>query len=174
MSCVFIFFLYTTVITLVDAVPTTTVLAAKNIPSCFPTRPYCIRPRVDECYDAIFLVTQADPGYPIILGRPEVVGDSPRSFGVPRSWASLPPNCILKLDVTDPRASEELRLKSLTVPAEVVVKKCIIGGTGCGGSILVGQSQVLELTLAYYTAVDPNSGFLEVSMNGSILTHISS
>lgn len=110
----------------------------------------------------------ADPGYPIILGRPDIVGQGPRSYDVPRMWSSLPYNCVVKLDVTDPKAVEEVFLKTLTAPAEVVIRKCIIGGTGCGGSILAGKTKMLRLTLAYYTSVEGEGAVLDVGrINGS-------
>lgn len=113
-------------------------------------------------------MVKADPGYPVILGRPGVVGDGPRSYGVPRAWSSLPYNCVVKLDVTDSRAVEEVFLKTLTAPAELVIRNCIIGGTGCGGSILVGRNEGLELTLAYYTGVRGKGMVLDIGRaNGS-------
>ncbi|KAL8938825.1 MAG: hypothetical protein Q9216_003685 [Gyalolechia sp. 2 TL-2023] len=144
-------------ITIIKAAPSPAAGAPRTLPSCFPTRPHCIRPRVDECRDAISLMGNIDPGYPVILSRPECSEGTSRSYSVPHAWASVPKNCVVKLDVTDPKASDELFIKSLTIPAELVIRKCIIGGTGCGGSILVGKAKVLELTLAYYTAVEVGS-----------------
>ncbi|KAL8999974.1 MAG: hypothetical protein Q9188_005773, partial [Gyalolechia gomerana] len=152
--------------TLINAAPSPIALAAKPLPSCFPSRPYCIRPRIDECRDAISLMSSVDPGYPVILSRPDVGEASSRSYDVPRSWASVPQNCVVKIDVTDPKASEELFIRSLAISAEVIILKCIKGGIGCGGSILVGKEKNLELTLAYYTAVRPEDGFLMVASNG--------
>ncbi|KAL8995463.1 MAG: hypothetical protein Q9169_004804 [Polycauliona sp. 2 TL-2023] len=139
-----------------------------NLPTCFPTRPHCIRPRVDECRDALSVMVKADPGYSVILGRPEIVGDGPRSYGVPRMWSSLPFNCIVKIDVTDPKAWDETILKTLTAPAEVVIRKCIMGGTGCGGSMLVGKEKVLRLTLAYYTSIEGKGAVLDVGRGNGI------
>ncbi|KAL9009803.1 MAG: hypothetical protein Q9173_005199 [Seirophora scorigena] len=133
--------------------PAPTSPRARFLPACFPDRPHCIRPRVDECRDAITIMAAADPGYPIQLGRKEVIEDSPRAYRVPWEWSSLPINCIVKLDVTDPKAVELLLLRSLTTPAELVIRTCILGGTKCGGSILVGPNKVLALTLAYYSDV---------------------
>ncbi|KAL9026047.1 MAG: hypothetical protein Q9196_005228 [Gyalolechia fulgens] len=164
--------LFHTAITLINAAPSPTVRAAKTLPSCFPTRPHCIRPRVDECRDAIFFMGNVDPGYPVILSRPGIGEPTSRWFGVPRLWGSIPHNCVVKIDVTDPKASDEVLLKSLAIPAEFVIKKCIIGGTGCGGSILVGKAKVVELTLAYYTAVKPDDGFVMVASNGTVLMHV--
>lgn len=113
-----------------------------------------------------------DPGYPVILSRPDVGEPMSRSYDVPRSWASVPLNCVVKIDVTDPKVSEELFIRSLAIPAEVIIRKCIKGGTGCGGSILVGKENNLELTLAYYTAFRPEDGFLMVASNGTVLTHV--
>lgn len=141
---------------------------ANTLPTCFPTQPHCIRPRVDECRDALSIMVKADPGYPVILGRPGVVGDGPRAYGVPRAWSSLPYNCVVKLDVTDPRAVEEVFLMTLTAPAELVIRNCIIGGTGCGGSILVGRNEGLKLTLAYYNGVRGKGVVLDIGrVNGS-------
>ncbi|KAL8955480.1 MAG: hypothetical protein Q9193_006692, partial [Seirophora villosa] len=124
---------------------------ARLLPTCFPDRPHCIRPRVNECRDAVTIMAAADPGYPMELGRKEVLEDSPRPYRVPREWSSLPINCIVKLDVIDPKAVEVLLLRSLTLPAELVIRKCILGGSMCGGSILVGPNKALALTLAYYS-----------------------
>ena len=129
-------------------------LTAKFFPACFTTRPHCIRPRVEECRDAVFLMRLADPGYPIILGRRDIVESHTRAFEVPRRWLSLPYNCVVKLDVIDPKATDELRLQSLTSPAEKIIRSCIIGSTQCGGSMLVGPKRELELTLGYYSAVE--------------------
>lgn len=63
-------------------------------------------------------------------------------------------NCVVKIDVRDPRHTEETTLKALAIWAEVVVKKCIIKGTGCGGTILTGMTKALEVTVGYYTAVE--------------------
>lgn len=86
----------------------------------------------------------------------------------------MPPNCVVKIDVTDPKASETIFIKQLVIQAEVVVRKCIIGGTGCGGEILAGDKRVLRLTLAYYTAVDgfPGEGDLVVGGNGTVRVRV--
>ena len=141
---------------------------AGTLPTCFPTRPHCIRPRIGECRDALSVMVKVDPGYPVILGRPEIVGQGPRDYGVPRIWSSLPINCIVKLDVTEPKAVEEVELKTLTVPAEFVIRKCIAEGTGCGGSLLVGKGKKSRLTLAYYTSIEREGVLLDFgSGNGS-------
>lgn len=124
------------------------------VPKCFSTRPHCIRPRAEECRDAIYLMRTADPGYSVILGRDEIIKHAPRAFTVPYMWSSLPINCIVRVDVTDSKATEEVTLKSLAAMAEVVVRKCIIGDTGCGGSVLIGKAGKLRLTVSYYTAMD--------------------
>lgn len=162
--------LFATSVILVNAVPSRTSLAAKIHPSCFPTRPYCIRPQLAECRDAILLMGAADPGYPVILGRADIVGGLPHSYSVPQIWNSVPKNCVLKIDVTDPRDTEVVALKSLILPAEILVEECIIRGTGCGGSILAGKKRVLKLTLAYYTALHFSSGFLEAYSNDTFHT----
>ncbi|KAI4136702.1 MAG: hypothetical protein L6R39_007656 [Caloplaca ligustica] len=159
------------IITFVIAVPPPTPLGAKLHPICFPIRPHCLRPRVDECREAMSVMVFADAGYPYIFGRPEIVVDTPRSFIVPHSWSSLPRNCVVKIDVTDPRATEEVTLKSLTAPAEVVIHKCILAGNGCGGSILVGKSRMMELMLAYYTADEIKSGISDLRLNRTFMTH---
>lgn len=171
MSCLIIL-LFHVAIAIVDAAPPRTALAAKILPTCFPTRPYCIRPRIEECRKAISLMGVADPGYPIIVGRPDVVKGKSHSYSVPHAWASVPVNCVVKIDVTDPKATDEVTLISLTALAEVVIKNCILGGTGCGGSILAGKSKVLELILAYYTAIPHEGRLLSTASNGTILTHV--
>ncbi len=35
--------------------------------------------------------------------------------------------------------------------AEFVVRRCVAGGTGCGGSVLVGKEGELEMVVGYYT-----------------------
>ncbi|KAI4098036.1 MAG: hypothetical protein LQ339_006604 [Xanthoria mediterranea] len=123
-------------------------------PKCFPTRPHCIRPRVEECRETIVRVYDAGPEYPLIFGRAEVIKESPHTFTVPRLWSSVPLNCILNVDVTDPKATEEVSLSSLAAMAEVVVRRCVVSGTGCGGSALIGRGGRLKVTVAYYTAMD--------------------
>ncbi|KAL8927085.1 MAG: hypothetical protein Q9208_002631 [Pyrenodesmia sp. 3 TL-2023] len=145
--------------TFVSSVPPLTPFTGIN-PKCFPTRPHCIRPRVEECRDAIYLIGVADPGYPVILGRSEAIDHVPHAFEVPYMWSSLPINCIVKIDVTDPTATEEVSLKALAGMSEVLVRKCIIGGTGCGGSVLVGKAGKLRLSVSYYTQVDRANGIL--------------
>ncbi|KAI4227736.1 MAG: hypothetical protein LQ349_006660 [Xanthoria aureola] len=132
-------------------------LVASLEPTCFPTRPYCIRPQVNECRDAIVLMAGSDPGYPLILGRTDAIKHESRAYDVPRKWASIPPNCVVKIDVRDPQTTVETTLKIQASWAEVVVKKCIIKGTGCGGAILTGATKYLELTVGYYTAVEIES-----------------
>ena len=113
-------------------------------------------------------MVKADPGYPVFLGRPGIVGQGLRDYGVPRIWSSLPINCIVKLDVTEPKAVEEVILKTLTAPAEFVIRKCIAEGTGCGGSILVGKWKQIRLTMAYYTSLEREGVLLDVGRrNGS-------
>lgn len=129
-------------------------------PKCFPTRPYCIRPRAEECRDAIVVMHGTDPGYPLIFGRSEIIKEAPHTYAVPHLWSSLPVNCIVKLDVTDPRATEEATLRSLAAMAEVVVRRCIVGGTGCGGSVSIGKGGSLNLMVAYYTVMDRVGGLL--------------
>lgn len=143
-------------------------LAAKFFPACFTTRPHCIRPRVQECRDATFLMRLADPGYPIILGRANIVESATRAFVVPRRWVSVPYNCVVKLDVVDPKATDELRLQTLTTPAERIIKYCVIGSTQCGGSMLVGPKRELELTLGYYSAVEMESELLRSASNTTL------
>ncbi|KAI4271840.1 MAG: hypothetical protein L6R35_006513 [Caloplaca aegaea] len=118
-------------------------------------------------------MTRADPGYPLDLGRKEVVGDGPRSYGVPRVWSSLPINCLVKIDVIDPKAVEVVpSLKALTAPAELIIRKCLLEGTQCGGSILVGPRRVLKLTLSYYTDVTgEDDGVLRVGRNGTDMAY---
>ncbi|KAL8679990.1 MAG: hypothetical protein Q9224_006984, partial [Gallowayella concinna] len=74
------------------------VLPADIVPICFPTRPHCIRPRVEECREAIDLMHTVDPGYPITVGRSEITEHIPHAFIVPRIWSSVPVNCIVKID----------------------------------------------------------------------------
>lgn len=174
MSLLFISIFYLLFAT-IDAAPSPTVLAAteKALPTCFPTRPHCIRPRAEECREATALMGSFEPGHPVILSRPEMSEQSSRSYTVPRQWASVPPNCVVKLDVTDPKASDQLFIKSLVIQGEIVIKKCIIGGTGCGGEILVGDRRVLRLTLAYYTAIKGfGEGVLMLGENGTVRVHV--
>ncbi|KAL8964953.1 MAG: hypothetical protein Q9197_006736, partial [Variospora fuerteventurae] len=128
---------------------------------------------VEECRDALSIMTLADPGYPIDLGRKEVIGDGPRSYAVPREWSSLPLNCIVKIDVIDPKAVEVIpTLKALTAPAELIIRQCLLEGTQCGGSILVGPRKVLKLTLSYYTDVTGgDDGVLRVGRNGTDMVY---
>ncbi|KAL9602427.1 MAG: hypothetical protein Q9219_001851 [cf. Caloplaca sp. 3 TL-2023] len=124
------------------------------LPSCFPSRPYCIRPRPEECRDAISLMAAADPGYPVIVSRVSPsVPPSPRTYGVPYAWASIPPNCVVKIDVTEPKATEEVTLKALAVTAGWVLRKCVVKGTGCGGVVVVGMGRRLEVRVGYYTGL---------------------
>ncbi|KAI4229103.1 MAG: hypothetical protein L6R40_008076 [Gallowayella cf. fulva] len=155
MNSLYLLLLFFSIITTSTATPASRPLtplhAAGTVPDCYPIRPYCIRPRVEECRDAIMLMGAIDPGYPVIVGRKEIVSKLPRSFDVPRMWSSLPVNCIVRIDVRDPKSTDETTLKVLTIAAELIVRKCIIKGTGCGGSILAGKSRGLVLKLSYYT-----------------------
>lgn len=145
-------FLYTTAF----SAPPPELLRGKNGLGlkCFPTRPHCIRPRVEECRETIVRVYDAGSDYPLIFGRAEIIKESPHTFTVPRLWSSVPLNCILNVDVTDPKATEEVTLRSLAAMAEVVVRRCVVSGTGCGGSVLIGRGGRLKVTVAYYTAMD--------------------
>ncbi|KAL8910192.1 MAG: hypothetical protein Q9171_004490 [Xanthocarpia ochracea] len=136
-------------------------------PTCFPTRPYCIRPRVEECRDAIYLMGTTGPDYPVIFGRDDAIIDMPRAYGLPRKWASLPDNCVVKIDVYDPQATDEATMKMLAASAELIVRWCILEGTGCGGTIMTGRTKALELTLGYYTAVDLEALLMRTRPNGS-------
>ena len=49
---------------------------------------------------------------------------------------------------------------ALTYVAELIVQQCVIGGTGCGGRMLVGGRRVLELMVGYYNSVGVNGGRL--------------
>lgn len=159
------FILLMLITTNTSAIPPRRSLGASVVPTCFPTRPYCIRPRAEECRDAIFLMASTDTEHPVIFGRPDVIKDTPRAYAVPQKWGSVPENCIVKIDVTDPRATEEVRMRSLAALAEVVVRKCVLGGTGCGGSASVGSVRsALELTLGYYTAVDIEGRSMDEAM----------
>ncbi len=125
---------------------------AANLPSCFPSGPACLRPRLDECRDAISKMRYTDPGHVTVLGRD--VAHSPRSIPLPYIWHSGPiKNCVVKLDVTGPEARDTLRLQTLTKPAEEILAVCVTGGSMCGGTMLVGKLRVLELTVGYYSAV---------------------
>lgn len=163
------FLLLHTIATIVYATPPQSLKAKKFFPSCYAERPYCIRPRALECRDAIFLMSTVDPGYPILLGRKEFIEGKPRAFAVPRKWGSIPDNCVVKLDMIDEKATEEVRLESLVSPADLVVRTCILKGSGCGGSVLVGPGRNIELSVAYYTAVASGGG---VSAMLSNLTYL--
>jgi hypothetical protein len=134
------------------ALATSLPLDATTLPSCFPSGPACLRPRLDECRDAISKMRYTDPGHVTILGRD--VAHSPRSIPLPYIWHSGPiKNCVVKLDVTGPEARDTLRLQTLTEPAEEILAVCVTGGSMCGGRMLVGKLRVLELTVGYYSAV---------------------
>ncbi|KAL8919902.1 MAG: hypothetical protein Q9172_004750 [Xanthocarpia lactea] len=117
-------------------------------PTCFPSRPYC-------------------PEHPVIYGREDAIKDMPRAYGLPRKWGAMPDNCVVKIDVNDPQATEEATMKMLAASAELVVRRCIQEGTGCGGTILTGRTKALELTLGYYTAVDLGESFTRTRPNVS-------
>jgi len=125
---------------------------AVPVPSCFASGPACLRPRLDECRDAISKMRYTDPGYITSFGRD--VEHSPRAIDLPYIWHSGPvKNCVVKLDVTSPDARDTLRLQTLTKPAEEILARCVTRGSMCGGKVLVGNLRVLELTVGYYTAV---------------------
>ena len=73
----------------------------------------------------------------------------------------------MQVDVTDPKATQEVRLKTLAAMAEVVVRRCVIGGSGCGGEVSVGEEGRLKLVVAYYTAMDRLRGGLPWRVNGT-------
>ena len=108
------------------------------------------------------------PKYPVIFGRDEAIIDIPRGYGVPRKWASMPDNCVVKVDVRDPQATDEATMKLLAASAELVVRWCILEGPGCGGSMLTGRTRRLELTLGYYTAVDLEGWLVRMRPNVSL------
>ena len=155
---------------IIDAIPTLPnrkPIVGAIRPTCFPTRPYCIRPRVQECRDTIFLMGSTGPEYPVIFGRDDVIKDIPRAYGLPRKWAAMPDNCVVKVDVYDPQATDEATMKMLAAGAELVVRWCILEGTGCGGSILSGRAKALEVSLGYYTALDFEDSHMHTRPNVS-------
>lgn len=134
------------------ALSTSLHLNAIPVPSCFASSPACLRPRLDECRDAISKMRYTDPGHTTELGRD--VADTSRSIRLPRIWHSGPiKNCVVKLDVKSPEARDTLRLQTLTRPAEGILARCVMQGPMCGGKVLVGNMRVLELTVGYYSAV---------------------
>lgn len=87
---VLLFAILLSVIANIEATPSLRPLLASIEPTCFPTRPYCIRPQVNECRDAIVFMAGSDPGFPFIFGRADVVKQEARAYGVPRKWDSIP------------------------------------------------------------------------------------
>lgn len=144
---------------------TTIALAMMPRPQCFPSSPACLRPRLEECRSAIRRLRNTDPGYPTILGRE--VDSLPRSISLPRIWHSSPRNCVVKLDVVSPEVRETMRLQYLTLPAEVILGACVAADTKCGGKLLIGRRQVLELTVGYYSAVRLDGLLEEIALSNA-------
>ncbi len=74
----------------------------------------------------------------------------------------------MEVDVTDPKATQEVRMKTLAAMAEVVVRRCVVGGTGCGGEVEIGDEGRLRMVVAYYTAIDGVGGGLPWRGNGNM------
>ena len=128
------------------------ILAASR-PECFPTSPACLRPQVSECREALMLMRHTDPGFVTLFGRH--LPWKRHTIDVPRIWQSSPRNCVVKLDVIAPEATDSFRLQYLTAQGEEVISACITGGTKCGGIINVGPKMVMQLQLGYYSAITP-------------------
>ena len=167
MNRLFLLFLYA--ITSIHAAPAQNSFKGRFIPACFSSRPHCIRPRAEECRDAVFLMGAADPGYPVVFGRANVVEHFSRPFIVPRRWSSVPNNCVVKIDVVNPATTDEFLLHRLVLPAEIIIEACILAGTQCGGSMLVGPRREVELTLGYYGAVTMGPSMLGLPSNTTAL-----
>ncbi|KAL8709865.1 MAG: hypothetical protein Q9220_005481 [cf. Caloplaca sp. 1 TL-2023] len=130
----------------------------KSRPTCSPTRPHCIRPRPAECREAITLLRSADPGHPLTMGRTPHIAGLPNAYALPRAWASVPPNCVIAIDVSTEDSVDEVVLKFEAVVAEALVRACVVAGTGCGGEIVVGRMGGLVMRVAYYNDILPGRG----------------
>lgn len=130
----------------------TAVLGASR-PECFPLSPACLRPQTPECRAALMMMRHTDPGYVTFFGRH--IQYRRNTIDVPRVWQSFPKNCVVKLDVIIPGATDSFRLQHLTVQGEEIIAACITGGTHCGGIINVGPKMVMQLQVGYYAAIAP-------------------
>ena len=126
-----------------------TAVGAASHPECFAPGPACLRPQLSECRDALLKMRYTDPGYVTTFGRHlEWRRDS---IDVPRVWQSFPRNCVVKLDTVTEMATDQFRLRTLTVPGQEVIAACITGGSHCGGAINVGPKKVMHLSIGHYS-----------------------